>query len=87
MRFEIGKTYKFNREKYIKSNGIEHYKKYKELWIDDIEGVEFTVKKTFDDGCICYPNEFWFSYAIVPEWCIEVEKKSNKDGGIRNDNN
>ncbi|EML6498837.1 TPA: hypothetical protein KON24_003691 [Clostridioides difficile] len=73
MRFEIGKTYKFDREKYIKRNGIKHYKKYKELWIDDIEGVEFTVKNTFYDGCICYPNEFWFDFGVVSEWCVEVK--------------
>ncbi|HBG1590655.1 hypothetical protein KWV42_13095 [Clostridioides difficile] len=34
MRFEIGKTYKFDKEKFIEINGVEHYKKYKELWFD-----------------------------------------------------
>ncbi|EMM2322710.1 hypothetical protein SI856_003839, partial [Clostridioides difficile] len=57
------------------------------LWIDDIENTEFTVKKIFDDGYVHYLNEFWFNFGIVPEWCVEVEKNSNKDGGIRNDNN
>ncbi|QQY66283.1 hypothetical protein JMW54_00075 [Clostridioides difficile] len=45
MRFEIGKTYKFDREKFIACNGIEHYKRCEELWIEDVEGVEFTVEK------------------------------------------
>ncbi|HBF2507340.1 TPA: hypothetical protein KN164_003505, partial [Clostridioides difficile] len=53
MRFEIGKTYKFDREKFIACNGIEHYKRCEELWIEDVEGVEFTVEKTFDDGYVC----------------------------------
>ncbi|HBG3898466.1 TPA: hypothetical protein KQC68_003561, partial [Clostridioides difficile] len=47
MRFEIGKTYKFDREKFIACNGIERYKRCEELWIEDVEGVEFTVEKTF----------------------------------------
>ncbi|HCQ5727248.1 TPA: hypothetical protein OLY57_002098 [Clostridioides difficile] len=47
MRFEIGKTYKFDKEKFMEINGVEQHKKYKELWIDDIEGVEFTVEKKF----------------------------------------
>ncbi|HDF5579171.1 TPA: hypothetical protein PC790_003574 [Clostridioides difficile] len=73
MRFEIGKTYKFDKEKFMEINGVEQYKEYKELWIDDIEGVEFTVKKTFDDSCICYPNEFQFNFGVITEWCVEVK--------------
>ncbi|EMJ5874679.1 hypothetical protein [Clostridioides difficile] len=76
MRFEIGKTYKFDKEKFMEINGVEQYKEYKELWIDDIEGVEFTVEKTFDDGYVCYPNEF--RNGVL---------KLNKVGGIRDDNN
>ncbi|WP_131039357.1 hypothetical protein [Clostridioides difficile] len=73
MRFEISKTYKFDKEKFMEINGVEQHKKYKELWIDDIEGVEFTVEKTFDDGCICYPNEFWLDFGVISEWCVEVK--------------
>ncbi|MDI6154307.1 hypothetical protein RZ882_018985, partial [Clostridioides difficile] len=80
-------TYKFDKEKFMEINGVEQYKEYKELLIDSIENTEFTVKKIFDDGYVYYPNEFWFNFGIVPEWCVEVEKNSNKVGGIRNDNN
>ena len=73
MSFEIGKTYKFDKEKFMEINGVEQHKKYKELWIDDIEGVEFTVEKTFDDGYVCYPNEFWFNFGVISEWCVEVK--------------
>ncbi|EIS9421938.1 hypothetical protein KLM55_14330 [Clostridioides difficile] len=31
MRFEIGKTYKFDKEKFMEINGVEQYKEYKEL--------------------------------------------------------
>ncbi|MDB2921852.1 hypothetical protein C4060_15700, partial [Clostridioides difficile] len=73
MRFEIGKTYKFDREKFIACNGIEHYKRCEELWIEDVEGVEFTVEKTFDDGYVCHPNEFQFNFGVISEWCVEVK--------------
>ncbi|EQH19688.1 TPA: hypothetical protein OUL20_002788 [Clostridioides difficile] len=65
MKFEKGKTYKFDKEKFIACNGIEHYKRCEELWVDDIEGVEFTVEKTFDDGYVCYPNEFQCNFGMV----------------------
>ncbi|HBE9759964.1 TPA: hypothetical protein KO474_000574 [Clostridioides difficile] len=73
MRFEIGKTYKFDREKFIACNGIERYKRCEELWIEDVEGVEFTVEKTFYDGYVCHPNEFQFNFGVISEWCVEVK--------------
>lgn len=58
MRFEIGKTYKFDKEKFMEINGVEQYKEYKELWID---------------GYVCYPNEFRFNFGVISEWCVEVK--------------
>ncbi|MGO0986690.1 hypothetical protein ACTPEW_12205 [Clostridioides difficile] len=109
MRFEIGKTYKFDREKYIECRGIENYQESKK-WINLIKDVEFTVGK----DCNIYNVKACRSIvSVAPEWCIEIKKMkhagrkkglnagralrllidkmyeldSNKDGGIRNDNN
>ncbi|HFG9710541.1 TPA: hypothetical protein ACGI4L_003188 [Clostridioides difficile] len=44
-----------------------------EEYLVDSYGDEFTVEKTFDNGYVCYPNEFWFDFGVVSEWCVEVK--------------
>ncbi|HBF4976966.1 hypothetical protein C4T51_08975 [Clostridioides difficile] len=70
MRFEIGKTYKFDREKYIECRGIENYQEGKK-WINLIKDVEFTV----GEDCSIYNVKACRSIvSVVPEWCIEIKK-------------
>lgn len=75
IKFEKGKKYKFDKDKYIERYDEDTYKASQNLWISDIENIEFTIKKDYEEEEIYYftKEEAECSYGVHPSWCREVE--------------
>ncbi|HBE9444626.1 hypothetical protein [Clostridioides difficile] len=83
MRFEIGKTYVFDKQKYLNRQnniytilGINSLKNMNNYWMKSVDGIEFTISENdLDKRSYSFKeSEEGYPYSVSPNWCIEVNK-------------
>ncbi|MFA8997970.1 hypothetical protein ACEI87_09865 [Clostridioides difficile] len=83
MRFEIGKTYVFDKQRFFDRQkniytilGINSLKNMKNYWMESVVGIEFTISKDDLDKRSYSFKEFedGYPYSVSPNWCIEINK-------------
>lgn len=79
MKFEKGKVYKLNGEKFKKELGMtdEEFELAKEQWVNNVIDVEFEIDRDYieEENYELETGEF-LNYTIRPDWCEEVKKES-----------
>ncbi|EGT4048405.1 hypothetical protein ERM65_10525 [Clostridioides difficile] len=69
MRFEIGKTYKFDKEKFMEINGVEQHKNIKNFGLMILKVLNLLLKKLLMMAMFAIQMNF----GVISEWCVEVK--------------